>query len=105
MIDLRECLFLTFTYDHASGVFFAQLSNGARFAVERSHVGGKLENALSLFKRQVIANNSGKYVQARGARGELTYSYNESQVQKVGVLPRKAMVLPEIELDLEDLEL
>ena len=79
MIDLRECLFVTFTYDHAVGVFYARLANGSSFAVDRSHIGGKLENALNLFKQGVIAVNSGKYVQVRDRSGKLSYSYDEAQ--------------------------
>lgn len=104
MIDLRECLFITFTYDHSAGVFYAQLSNGSRFAVERAHIGGKLENALSLHKRACIAINSGKYVQARGAKNELTYSYDESQVKRFTKNGARDVQLPELELSLEDLE-
>lgn len=105
MIDLRECLFVTFTYDHAAGVFYATLSNGARFAVSREHVGGKLENALNLHKKAVIALNSGKYVQARGSRGETTYSYSEEQVRRFKANGHPDVELPPLELDLEDLEL
>lgn len=105
MLDLRECLFVTFTYDHAAGVFYANLSNGARFAVDRSHVGGKLENALKLHQRAVIALNSGKYVQARGSRGETTYSYTEEQVQRFTEAGFRDVELPPLELDLADLEL
>jgi hypothetical protein len=105
MIDLRECLFITFTYDHAAGVYYANLSNGARFAVSREHVGGNLENALNLHKKAVIALNSGKYVQARGSRGELTYSYDESSVRRFTEAGFQDVELPPLELDLEDLEL
>jgi hypothetical protein len=105
MIDLRECLFVTFTYDHAAGVFYANLSNGARFAVDRSHVGGKLENALNLHKRAVIALNSGKYVQARNGAGKLTYSYTEDQIQRFTEAGFRDVQLPPLELDLADLEL
>lgn len=105
MLDLRECLFVTFTYDHAAGVFYAQLPNKARFAVERVHVGGRLENALNLFKQGVINLNSGKYVQARGGRGELTYSYSEEQIRKFRESGHPDVDLPEIELTLEDLDL
>lgn len=105
MLDLRECLFLTITYDHAAGVFYAQLPNGARFCVERQHIGGRLENALNLFKQGVIALNSGKYVQAVGPKGELTYSYDESQVRRFRKDGQLDVALPEIDLDLSDLEI
>lgn len=105
MLDMRECLFVTFTYDHAAGVFYANLSNGARFAVERQHVSGKLENALNLHKQAVIALNSGKYVQARRGDGALTYSYDESQVKRYTAAGSRDVALPELELDLSDLEL
>lgn len=105
MLDMRECLFVTFTYDHAAGVFYANLSNGARFAVSREHVGGKLENALNLHKKAVIALNSGKYVQARGAAGALTYSYSPEQVRRFTEAGFQDVELPPLELDLADLEL
>jgi len=105
MIDVRECLFVTFTYDHAAGVFYAQLANGSRFAVDRSHVGGKLENALNLHKRAVIDLNSGKYVQARGSKGQLTYSYNDEQIRRFTEAGFPDVELPDLELDLSDLEL
>lgn len=105
MLDMRECLFVTFTYDHSSGVFYANLSNGARFAVSREHVSGKLENALNLHKKAVIALNSGKYVQARGSGGKLTYSYTEEQVRRFTASGRQNVELPPLELDLSDLEL
>lgn len=106
MLDLRECLFVTFTYDHAAGVFYAQLSNGSRFAVERTHVSGKLENALNLHKRGVIALNSGKYVQARGSSSkQLTYSYDEDGVIRYTRSGERDVALPPIELDFSDLEL
>lgn len=105
MLDLRECLFVTFTYDHAAGVFYANLSNGSRFAVDRSHVGGKLENALNLHKRAVIDLNSGKYVQARGEKGQLTYSYNDEQIRRFTAAGFPDVELPDLELDLADLEL
>lgn len=105
MIDLRECLFVTFTYDHAAGIFYANLSNGARFAVSREHVGGKLENALNLHKKSVIALNSGKYVQARGSRGEVTYTYSDEQIRRFTEAGHPNVQLPPLELDLSDLEL
>lgn len=105
MLDLRECLFVTFTYDHSSGVYHAKLPNGSAFAVERNHVGGKLENALSLFKRAVIALNSGRYVQARGSKGELTYGYSPDQVRRFKANGALDVELPPLELDLADLEL
>lgn len=105
MLDLRECLFVTFTYDHAAGVFYAHLSNGSRFAVERQHVSGKLENALNLHKQAVIALNSGKYVQAKGSRGEMKYSYDESKIRKFTAAGYPDVELPDLELTLDDLEL
>lgn len=104
MLDLRECLFITFTYDHSAGCFYAQLSNGSRFAVERTHVSGKLENALNLHKRGVIALNSGRYVQAK-PKPELTYSYNEDGVIRYTKKGERDVALPTLELDLSDLEL
>lgn len=104
MLDLRECLFVTFTYDHAAGVFYANLSNGARFAVERTHVGGKLENALSLHKKAVIALNSGKYVQARRGDGAVTYAYTPEQIRRFKANGCLDVELS-LELDLEDLVL
>jgi hypothetical protein len=104
MIDLRECLFVTFTYDHAAGVFYAQLSNGSRFVVERQHISGKLENALNLHKRGVIALNSGKYVQGKASRA-LEYSYDEDGVIRYTRSGERDVALPPIELDLSDLEL
>ena len=100
MIDLREALPVLFYYDHSSGLFSARLPNGATIPIDRNQISGRFSNALELFKKQVIAQNSGRYVQARGARGELTYSYDESQVRK---FKGKREVLPELELDLEDL--
>lgn len=105
MLDLRECLFVTFTYDHGAGIFHANLSNGARFAVSREHVGGKLENALNLHKRAVIALNSGKYVQARGKSGETTYAYTPEQIRRYTEAGFRDVELPPLELDLADLEL
>jgi hypothetical protein len=46
---------IDFTYDHTSGLYYANLENGAVISVSRSDVGGKLENALNLFRRGVIA--------------------------------------------------
>ena len=83
MLDLRECLFVTFTYDHASGLYQAQLPNSARFTFDDSNVSGKLQNALSLFKRAVIALHSGRFVQAK-KKPDFIYSYDESQVRRVG---------------------
>lgn len=94
-------LTITFTYDHASGLFFARLENGARFAVRRQDLSGKLENALTLFRRGVVAAESGKYVQKPRGSSDLTYSYDESQVQRCGII--QELDLPEISL--EDLEL
>jgi hypothetical protein len=105
MLDMRECLFVTFTYDHAAGVFYAQLANGSRFAVERQHIGGKLENALNLHKRAVIDLNSGKYVQAKGSRGQLTYSYDDAQIKRFTAAGYRDVELPPLELELGDLEL
>lgn len=106
MLDLRECLFVTFTYDHSAGVYYAQLSNGSRFVVERQHISGKLENALTLHKRAVIALNSGKYVQARDSSSkQLEYSYDEDGVIRYTRSGERNVALPSIELDLSDLEL
>lgn len=105
MLDLRECLFVTFTYDHASGFFYARLPNGAKLPVAREHVGGKLENALNLFKRAVIDLNSGKYVQVRGDKAELRYTYSEEQIRRFKANGHPDVELPPLELDLDDLEL
>jgi hypothetical protein len=104
MLDLRECLFITFTYNHGTGTYTAHLPNGASFRVERQHVGGKLENALNLFKRQVIDLNSGRYIQSKNAKGELVYSYDETKVRKFKPNGDPALDLPDLELDLSDLE-
>lgn len=104
MLDLRECLFVTFTYDHAAGIFYAQLANGTRIPVERQHVSGRLSNALELHKKAVIDLNSGKYVQAKGSKGQLTYSYDESQIKRFTQAGYRDVELPPLELDLEDLE-
>lgn len=104
MIDLRECLFVTFTYDHANGLYKATLSNGASFHVDRGHVGGRLENALNLFRQSVIALNSGKYVQSRDKGGKLSYSYTEEQIRKFKADGHPDVELPEIDLSLDDLD-
>jgi hypothetical protein len=100
MLDLRQTLPVLFSYDHASGMFRAQLPNGARFDFPKGAVSGKVENMLTLFQRQVIDLNSGKYVQARNKKGELVYTYDESQVKRYA---RNG--LPEIDLDDLELEL
>lgn len=46
---------IDFTYDHTSGLYYANLENGATIPVSRNDVGGKLENTLNLFRRGVIA--------------------------------------------------
>lgn len=105
MLDLRECLFVTFTYDHAAGLFYAQLANGSRIPVERQHIGGRLENALNLHKQAVIALNSGKYVQARDGRGALKYEYDTAQIRRFTQAGTPDIELPDLELDLGDLEI
>jgi hypothetical protein len=52
---LVHSLIVKFTYDHSTGLYGAELQNGAKFAVRREDISGKLENALNLFRRGVIA--------------------------------------------------
>jgi hypothetical protein len=46
---------LSIDYDHASGLFEASLENGTRFKFTRNDIGGKLENALTLYRRAVVS--------------------------------------------------
>lgn len=100
MLDLRETFPVMFTYDHASGLYTAHLPNGARIQFDNGAVSGRLQNALSLFKRGVIALHSGGYKQAP-RKPDFAYAYDESQVRKVGRQPKT----PLIELELGALQL
>lgn len=46
---------MAFEYNHATGNFQCTLENGARFPVRREDLNGKLENALNLYRKGVIA--------------------------------------------------
>jgi len=72
---------ITFTYDHASGLYYGRIGKGAKFPVRRQDVGGRLENALTQFKKAVIEENSGRFVQARTKR-PLNYEYPEHRVRQ-----------------------
>lgn len=68
---------LTFTYDHASGLFWAQIPNGARFTVTRDEVSGKLAANLDLFRRAVIQGiNPRKELQLKD-RSVPVYDFSE----------------------------
>lgn len=105
MTDQTNTLQITFSYDHAAGVFYARLPNGSQFVVDRHHIGGKLENALTLFKRQVIDLESGKYRKVKQDDGTFTYEYDPSQVRRFNSRGMPDIQLPDLELDLSDLEL
>lgn len=105
VVEFLGTLTIRFEYDHAAGMFKANLPNGASFWVDRSHIGGKLENALTLFKRQVIDLESGKYVKTKQADGSFTYTYDETQVRRFKRNGDPDIELPDLELDLSDLEL
>jgi hypothetical protein len=47
-------LTLTITFNSALGNYFARLSNGASFVIERQDIGGKLENNLKAFARGCV---------------------------------------------------
>lgn len=46
---------MAFEYNHATGNYSCTLDNGAKFTVRREDLGGKLENALNLYRKGVIA--------------------------------------------------
>jgi hypothetical protein len=48
-------LIVAFEWDHVSGTWAAHLENGATIPVARDQIGGKLSNALNLFRSGVIA--------------------------------------------------
>lgn len=51
---MTPTLTITFEYDVRAGLYFGTLENGARFAVRKEEIGGKLESNLSLFRKQVV---------------------------------------------------
>ena len=90
-------LSISFTWDQASGMFFARLSNGACFPVRRTEVSGKLENALTLYRRACV-----ELVPRRNAfdlpKDRRPAVYDESKVQVCGVTPKAS--LSDLEIDL-----
>lgn len=92
---------VSFSYDHISGLFSAHMENGSIIPVSRSDIGGKLENALTLFRRAVTALEYPDEV--REAKKEnpdvalIAEAIALGLVQTVGV--KKA---PEVNLDLLD---
>lgn len=99
---MTERLRIDFTYDHAAGVFTAHLENGASFIFDRAAVNGKLENCLTLFARQVVAMNGGKWAKPVEVKDRSRdYSYDESKIKRY--TPSGKRILPE--LDLSDLNL
>lgn len=98
MANEEPRLNISFAYDHASGGFTAHLDNGASFHVSREHIGGKLENSLTLFKSGVINSASGKWAKPPRASRDVPYTYDEGKVRRY-----TEQGLPE--LNLEDLDL
>jgi len=92
---------IDFTYDHTSGLYYANLENGAVIPVSRNDVGGKLENTLNLFRRGVIAIEHPDQHRTKADHSndaELIRQAEElGMVQVVGVIKS-----PEINLDLLD---
>jgi len=55
MSEQSPCLKVVFEWDHVAGIWQAHLANGVTIPVAREHIGGKLSNALNLFRSGVIA--------------------------------------------------
>lgn len=93
---------IQFTYDHASGLFTAHMANGASFTLDKANVSGRLQNALTLFARGVVAAEGGKWAKPIKNVGEVReHQYDETQVKRYSTRGRR--VLPELNLD--DLQL
>lgn len=57
---MEPSLTITFTWDNTTGIFYGTLPSGARFAVSRSEVSGKLESNLTLFRQAVTPLSDGR---------------------------------------------
>lgn len=55
MSDQSPRLRVAFEWEHVSGMWIAHLDNGASIPMAREQIGGKLSNALNLFRTGVIA--------------------------------------------------
>lgn len=96
-------LLIAFEWNHAGGFYEAVLPNGARFVVERQHVGGRLEANLDLF-RQALQRTPGTpaKAEAKSAVRATIIAEAERYLAGGGMVQRAG---PTPQLRLEDLDL
>jgi hypothetical protein len=98
-------LLISFEYDSASGLFFATLKNGARFAVDRHMIGGNLAKNLLLFRDVVLAEKKGEpFRSALPKKSAEQEAFDASRVVQLPYLGPKVK-RPITQLTLDDLEI
>lgn len=97
-------LVITFSYDKASGLFYGELENGARFGVDRHMIGGNLAKNLLLFRDAVIAEaKSEPFMSALPAKSQEQEAFDTRVVQLPYLGPK--VKRPVTQLTLDDLEI
>lgn len=108
-MDSNPTLTIKFVYSHTLGNYEAILENGACFVVERTHIGGRLESNLDLFRQAVVQAIEGKPIKredksaVRATIVSLANEYvaNGGLVQQAGRRKKE----PVADISLEDLGL
>lgn len=76
-------LTVAFSWDNVAGIFWGTLPSGARFAVSRTDIGGKLEANLTLFRQAVTpVSDSRRISQAKEEIRKEISNLDLSQVQR-----------------------
>lgn len=95
---------IAFSYDKASGLFYGELENGARFAVDRHFIGGNLAKNLLLFRDAVLAEaKDAPFMSALPKKSQEQEAFDARVVQFPYLGPK--VKRPVTQLTLDDLEI